>query len=46
MSCRLFALYNHPGVHPVGIEETLQRDLVKLFLRAVGDQVKVACGNL
>ena len=28
------------------IGETLRRSLAKLFMRAVGDQAKMACGNL
>ena len=30
----------------MGIGETLPRDLAKLVIRADGDQVKTACGNL
>ena len=33
-------------MRPVGIGETLLRDLAKLIMRAAGDQAKTACGNL
>ena len=46
MACRLVALDKRPGVHPVGIGETLRRALAKLVMRAAGDQAKTACGNL
>ena len=46
MSCRLVALDKQPGVHPVGIGETLRRALDKLVKRASGDQAKTAYGNL
>ena len=46
MACRLVALDKRPGVQPVGIGETLRRDLTKLVMRAAGDQAKTACGNL
>ena len=46
MACRLVALDKRPGVCPVGIGETLRRDLAKLIMRAAGDQAKIACGNL
>ena len=46
MACRLVALDKRPGVHPVGIGETLRRALDKLVVRAAGDQAKTACGNL
>ena len=46
MACRLVALGKRPGVRPVGIGKTLWRAITKLVLRAAGDQVKVACGNL
>ena len=44
--CRIVALDNRPGVRPVRIGETLQRDISKLVVRVAGDQAKVACGNL
>ena len=46
MACRLVALDKSPGVHPVGIGETLCRSLAKLVMREVGDQAKTACGNI
>ena len=46
MACRLVALDKRPGVLPVGIGETLRRDLAKLVMRADGDQAKTVCGNL
>ena len=46
MACRLVALDKRPGVHPVGIGETLRRALAKLVMMAAGDQLKTACGNL
>ena len=46
MACRLVALDKRTGVHPVGIGETFFQALAKLFMRAAGDQVKTACGNL
>ena len=46
MACCLVALDKRPGVRPVGIGETLCRALVKLVMRAAGDQAKTACGNL
>ena len=36
MVCRLLALDKRPGVRPVGIGETLGRDLAKLVMRAAG----------
>ena len=46
MACCLVALDKRPGVRPVGTGETLRRALAKLVMRAEGDQVKTACGNL
>ena len=46
MACHLVALDKRPGVHPVGIGETLRRALAKLVMRAAGDQAKTACGKL
>ena len=46
MACRLVALDKRQGVRPVGIGETLCRDLAKLVMRAAGDQAKTVCGNL
>ena len=46
MACRLVALNKWPGVRPVGIGETLLRDLAKLFMRAAGVQAKTVYGNL
>ena len=46
MACCLVALDKRHGVCPVGIGETLRRALVKLVMRAVGEQEKTACGNL
>ena len=40
------ALDKRPRVRPIGIGETLRRALVKLIMRAAGDQAKRACGNL
>ena len=33
-------------MRPVGIGETLHRDLAKLVMRAADDQAKTACGKL
>ena len=46
MACRLVALDKRPRVRPVGIGETLCRDLAKLVMREAGDQAKMAGGNL
>ena len=46
MACCLVALNKRPGVHHVGIGETIRRALAKIVMRAAGDQVKKACGNL
>ena len=46
MTCHLVTLDKRPGVRPVGKGETLHRALAKLVMRADGDQVKTACGNL
>ena len=40
------ALYEQPGVRPMGIGETLCRDLAYLVMRAAGYQAKIVCGNL
>ena len=42
MACRLVAIDNIPGVHPVNT----QRGLSKLTPRNMGNQAKVVCGNL
>ena len=42
MACRLVAIEKNPGVQPLGIGDTIQRDIAKLVLRATGDQAKVA----
>ena len=42
VECRIVAHDNLPGVIPVGIGETLQKDLAKLFLSVSGDQEKVS----
>ena len=46
MACRLVALDKRPGVHPVGIGETLRRSLTKVVMRAAGEQAKMACGYI
>ena len=46
MSCRLVALDKRPGVRLMGMGETLHRALVKLVMRAAGDQEKTVCGNI
>ena len=46
MECRIVDLDKIPGVRPVGIGEALLRALIKLVMRAAGDQAKTACGNL
>ena len=46
MACRLVALDKSPWVCFMGIGETLRRALAKLFMRAAGDEVKTAFGNL
>ena len=40
MVCCLVALDKLPGVRPVGIGETLRRDLAKIVMREAGEQVK------
>ena len=42
MAFRLIALYKRPGVHPVGIGETLRWSIAKLVMRVAGDQAKIA----
>ena len=46
MAFRLVVLDKIPGVHLVGIRETLRWALSKNFMRAAGDQAKKACENL
>ena len=46
MACCLVALDRRPGERPVGIGQTLHRALAKPVMRAAGDQVNTACGNL
>ena len=46
MACCLVSLDKIPWVLPVGIEDTLRRATVKIVMRAVGHQVKTACGSL
>ena len=46
MACNLVELDKRPGVCPMGIGETLCRDLTKPFMRKSGDQAKTACGKL
>ena len=46
MVCHLVALDKRPGVRPVGIGETIRRDIAKLVMSATGDQAKTACGSL
>ena len=46
MACRLVVLDKRPEVRPVGIGETLRRDLTKLLIWAAGHQANIACGNL
>ena len=46
MSCRIVANEKRPGVHLLGVGETLPRSLAKLVLRAADNQEKVACKNL
>ena len=46
MACRLVALDKCLWVRPIGIGETLRRAITRLFMRAVGDQAKTACGSL
>ena len=46
MDRRIVSLDKQLGVRPVGIGDKLQRDITKLVLRVVGDQVKVTCGNM
>ena len=42
----LVALDKSPGVRPVGIGGRSARALVKIVVRAAGDQAKTACGNM
>ena len=46
MICQLVALDKSPWVRPMGIGETLCRDLDKKIMRASEDQLKTACGVL
>ena len=46
MACCMVALDKRQGVFPVGIGETLRRDLAKLVMRAAGDQAKTVYCNL
>ena len=46
MACHIVALYKCPGVHPVGIGETLSQDISKLVKRAAGDQANTDWGSL
>ena len=46
MACLRVAQDKRPGFRPMGIGDTLYRDLAKLVMRAAGDQAKKACGNL
>ena len=46
LACHLVALDKRPGVRPMGIGEKLRWALAKIVMRAAGDQVKAACGNL
>ena len=43
---RLVVLDKRPGMCPVGIGETLRRDLAKLVMREARDQAKTACDKL
>ena len=45
-ACCLVALDKSPGLRPNGKRETLCRALIKLNMRAAGDQVNMVCGNL
>ena len=46
MDCHLVALDKIPGVHPVGIRDTLHQALLKLLMRASGEQAKTMCRNI
>ena len=46
MACCLVALNKRTGVRPVGIGETLRRDLAKFVIREAGYQANTACENL
>ena len=46
MAFRLVAMDKRPRVRPVGIGETLRRDLAKLVMREAGYQENTACENL
>ena len=46
MEYQIVDLDKFPGVCPIEIKETLCQYLSKLVLRAVGDQLKTACGNI
>ena len=43
MSGRLIVLDKHPGICPVGIEETCWRVFVKIVLKATGPESTMAC---
>ena len=46
MACGLVVLDKRPGVHSMGIWETLRRSLAILVMRSARDQAKMLCGNL
>ena len=46
LSCRLIALDKKPGVHPIGICETVRRIITKAFLSVVGSDIQDAAGSI
>ena len=46
MACRLIALNRHPGVHPIGVAETLRCIMGKAILTTVADDVQKSAGSV
>ena len=46
VACRLIALNKNPGIHPIGIGETLRRLMAKTILRIAQADIQYAVGSL
>ena len=44
LACHLTALDKHPGVHPIGIDDTAQRIIAKAVLSIAGPDIQDALG--